>query len=688
MHLVRAGGKKVAVMSREGFSRREFLRVAGGSAAIGTLLDPSASLMFSRPHDIPSPQFKWLNLGEVMPAGWIRAQLQMDITEGFAGNLDRLAPAEVATDIFGSGRNRLSRLNRPAAHGAWARTWWNGESEGNWRTGFIMMAYLSGEAEVKRKADDYVEHILRTQDPDGYIGIYNPELRYSQNPGNGELWTQACILRGLIAFYELTGERAVLDAVEGAVHCTSSHYGPGKKTAFRIPKAGGGVAHGLMYCDVLERLFDLTGKAEYRDFGVWLYEDFCAGIPRAYQDTTVASLLDTGKPFTGHGVHTYEGIRVPLWAYFVTGKPGLKKAYENAFLKIQHYTFPSGAAVSMEDIGGRKPDPTSAFYEYCAIKELLFTFSSGLQKTGTADFGDRVERIIFNAAQGARGPGGKSITYCTRDNRYQAAGELGGREKFSPTHEDVAVCCVPNATQIMSLYVRGMWMKTGQEQGLAAALYGPCTVRTRMQGIRVRIDEQTEYPFSPDVSISLSPEAPVQFPLLLRNPGWSKNTRVSCEGGSVRRRGDYFIVRKEWRQGDRVSINFGQPVTGVQACNGEIAIQRGSLVYALQIPATERIIRTYSLPGFADSEYRPSGEARWSYGIGSSRYRGASAFIAQTVETANSQFPFEAAPMQLEGYFTDSSTGELKKLSLIPMGCSTASLRRTTFPLQRQADRG
>jgi uncharacterized protein len=197
----------------------------------------------------------------------------------------------------------------------------------------------------------------------------------------------------------------------------------------------------------------------------------------------------------------------------------------------------------MEFIEDRKPDPTHSFYEYCGTKELQVTLSSALQKTGNCNLGDSIEKLAFNAAQGMRAEGGKGVTYCTRDNRYQVARDLAGRDKFSPVHGDVAVCCNPNAAQMMPQFVRAMWMRTPQD-GLAALLYGPSIVNTEVKGVRVRVEEKTDYPFSPEISITLSPERSVDFPLVFRNPRWSKATQVQYDGATVSLEGDYFTVHK------------------------------------------------------------------------------------------------------------------------------------------------
>jgi DUF1680 family protein len=342
---------------------------------------------------------------------------------------------------------------------------------------------------------------------------------------------------------------------------------------------------------------------------------------------------------------------------------------------------PGGAVVAMEYIGGKSPDPTQTYYEYCALKELLATWSSGLQKRGEGEFGDSIEKLVFNAAAGARSAGGKEITYCTRDNRYLIGGELGNRSKFSPAHTDVAVCCNPNATYTFPLYVRGMWMKTA-ENGLAATLYGPSSVNTRVKGVKVQIEEETDYPFSPAVSIAVSPERPFDFALLLRNPAWSKETRVRCDGGTVSREGDYFLVRKEWKKGDRVSLEFSESIEGIKAANAEIYLQRGPLVYALRIAHVERDSqRPYRLPGFADLEYYPTQGAHWSYALDPGLEKGDFGFTARREKDVDMLYPYDGAPVQLEGKLVNLDTGEKEDVRLIPMGSSLAILRRVTLPL-------
>ena len=166
------------------------------------------------------PQFRLLRFGEIKPLGWIREQMRRDLGEGFAGHLPEIAPHTAKSDIFGKGRNRPKSLSNP---GAGSEQWWNGETEGNWRSGNTMMTLLAGSPAQRATLDARIADLLKNQDPDGYLGIYSPELRWGAGR-SGELWTQACLFRGLIAYAEATGNPEVLKAIERATQLTNANY--------------------------------------------------------------------------------------------------------------------------------------------------------------------------------------------------------------------------------------------------------------------------------------------------------------------------------------------------------------------------------------------------------------------------------------------------------------------------------
>ena len=585
-----------------------------------------------------------------------------DLRQGFAGCLDQLC-SEARSDIFVTNRNSAKSENTRNVLGV---NWWNGETEGNWRAGHIMMAYLSEDPEAMKEADRYVDHILASQDPDGYLGVFAPDLRYIHQ---GELWTQTCLLRGLLAYAELAHRDDVFKAVRRAVDLTVETYRSGK-----YPLVAG-ESHDLMFVDVLERLYELTSDSKYRDFALWFYEQWSKNESK--WDATLPSLLDLNKGFMDHGVHTYENIRVPLWLSTVSDRPDLQQATLNAFLKIARYSETSGSGVSQEWIKDLSPDPSHTEYEYCATKELQMTFASGLQKTGRSDFGDRVEHIWFNAAQGARLADGTAISYLTSDNRLRCDGKaLDGKEpqprnKFSPTHTDAAVCCNPNATQVAALYTRGMWMR--DPSGVpVATLYGPCVLSTQVEGVNLRIEERTHYPFEPVVEFLVHSDRPTKFALRFRNPQWSEKTTVKAAGATISREADYWRVEKAWQPDDVVRLEFTPQIRTVKAVNGEAAIAYGPLLFAEKLPSRRTVVKRYDLRNFEDTYYLPESTP-------DDRPLDPGQMSVHRPDNSDPLDPFDQPALEIQAQRSTASTPHTT-VTLVPLG-SAPTLRRLTFPI-------
>lgn len=59
--------------------------------------------------------------------------------------------------------------------------WWDSETRGNWIWGYIMLAFYSGEGDHEKRAVELADGLLATQDPDGYIGVYDEKWRCAQH---------------------------------------------------------------------------------------------------------------------------------------------------------------------------------------------------------------------------------------------------------------------------------------------------------------------------------------------------------------------------------------------------------------------------------------------------------------------------------------------------------------------------
>ncbi|MFN8496401.1 MAG: glycoside hydrolase family 127 protein [Anaerolineae bacterium] len=615
------------------------------------------------------PAFHPLPLGAIQPRGWLLDQMRQDLSDGFAGRLDALT-AHAAHDLF---RQQIAASEEQYA-------WWDAETRGNWLWGLTMLAFLSDDAAAQARVAALLDDLRASQDATGYLGIYAPPWRYRHGASeNGELWAQSRALLALLAYYEFTADQNVLRAVEAAVALTMTHYGS-QQSYFHSPGSPlaslTGVTHGLCYVDVLEWLFALTGNERYRDFGLWLYDDFCAlPVPFANDDMSTRSLLDPRRPLTGHAVHTAEHLRVLAWAYAASGRDDLRRAFEMAQVKLARCTLPSGALIGDEGLHGLPL--ADAAYEYCTLTEYLFSLTSILQKFGTG--ADHVEALLFNAGQGARLPDGSSVAYLSQDTRLDARADRpdsyslfhggGGRFKFSPTHEDVACCCNPNATRLLPHYVSRQWMRLGDRPGLAALLYGACRVRTVIEGNPVELQEITDYPFSETIQFVVSPAQPATFTLCLRQPGWALSADVSVNGVSAipPRQGDLLVVERCWEAGDTVVVTFPAEVTTTAYPNGEYAVRRGALQYVQPIAPAFRPIKRYPDSALADVEIRPRdlAEAYRPFFLNAAR---------PAYDLALERLAVAAPTWHTPALALSGGDGRL-----VPMGC--AVLRRAAFPM-------
>ncbi|MEO8109098.1 MAG: beta-L-arabinofuranosidase domain-containing protein [Ginsengibacter sp.] len=561
-----------------------------------------------------------LSFGDIKPGGWLKEQVEQNLA-GFTGHLDSLAPSLIVEDeIYGRGRlsNKIKHKDVGALGdaGDWQAQflWWNSESQSNWWDGYIRSAILTGNQQDLQKIRKHIQYILSTQDANGYLGIYDQDLRYKFDNENGELWAKTTLLRGLLAWYEAYKDKTLLTAIERAVQNVMDNYPVNASHPFYSIKLDvGGLSHGLAFTDVLENLYRITKKHSYLAYAFFLYKDFSE--QKLNEDAQLKKLLDTSLLLKGHGVHTYEHLRSVAAAYYASANPQLKLALNNFLYKIKLTTSASGGPVGDEWIGGKKADATSRGYEYCSLQELMNSYTDLLTKSGGSNYADKAEKLFFNAAQGSRDPDESCIAYLKSDNSYYMTGGLNGdttvknqtRYTYSPVHQEAAVCCVPNAGRIAPYYIQSMWLKNRND--IVAALLGPCILNTIFNGKRISIKEKTNYPYSYTIDFEISADN-ATFGLRIRKPSWVKKFSVSED---YKEEDGFIIINKKWNGNEIIKIQFFPEVKVEQDNNGENYFTYGALVLAHPIESITDTTKTFSLPGFYNLKYSPKNLVIYQY---------------------------------------------------------------------------
>ncbi|MEA4935524.1 MAG: glycoside hydrolase family 127 protein [Paludibacter sp.] len=633
-----------------------------------------------------SQSLKTIPLNEIKAAGWMKNQLLRDISTGYIANYEKLQPT-MQMNVFGPVKAKNYSIDKAGNWIARRETWWPGEHEGFYADLVVRSAFLTAYQPWLEKAKKTVDYVVKNQEPSGYIGIYDEECRLDNLLNeNGEFWTQSRILGALLAYYEFSGEKKYFEAARKAMDYTIERYRKSGKSYFHQPKPnGGGLTHGLMIVETLEWLYRLTNDKKYLDFAIWVYEDYSSADEKiGATDMQLAKMLDRELMYRQHGAHVCEHYRVILFLANKTNNPLYKKAAENALYKIKRSLNPSGSIALdtkvMESVAYNygSPDLPS---EYCTSTELIISFSSGMQKQPDAGYGDMVERILFNAAQGARLADGSAVIYLNKDNAKQALQKDNFRYQYAACHS--VACCNLNAAKAMPYYISNMWMKSIDDKTIVATLLGPSEVNTRVNGTMVKIEESTLYPFENTIRFKVSPEKKKNFTLSVRNPSWSKNTQVKIPGASFKIENGFIYVSKEWQQGDVCEIKFETKIQAHKTMANEYYLTRGALLYAVPVPDIRQATKEFDgglknwdvMPRNTEEADNIFTKYKVQRNLDINMMDGKTEFTYVPSSLRKTDYPYDVPYGTVEADFIVNK--QPSKVTLLPYGSTT--LRKTTF---------
>ncbi|HNB42219.1 MAG TPA: glycoside hydrolase family 127 protein, partial [Anaerolineales bacterium] len=223
---------------------------------------------------------------------------------------------------------------------------------------------------------------------------------------------------------------------------------------------------------------------------------------------------------------------------------------------------------------------------------------------------------------------------------------------------DVAVCCVPNAGRIYPYYVKSMWLRT--PKGLLCALYGASELSTEVNGAKVHIVEQTNYPFVLSIAFSIDVSQPVEFELAFRKPAWAIGFDIHTDGKWQEENG-VIKVHKTWQAGDTLVLQFQAKVKTDEFHKDEYFISYGPLVFARPLNGQAKEGRSYPVEGLRDLYYSLDDSSSL-------------ADLPDTKDVRLEQQPFHAENPWETLHITIGSKTSSK---LVPMGASI--LRQITF---------
>jgi hypothetical protein len=648
-------------MMENSLTRRIFLgSTASAIAALAATTKVEEIVKNRRP--LADSAFYRLPLTSVKPAGWLKDQLRIQ-AEGITGHLGDFWP-----DV---GPNSA---------------WLGGSGEG-WERGpyyldgLLPLAYLLDDAKLIAKVQPWVDWTLEHQRPDGSIG---PEK-------NKDWWPIMIMLKVLTQYHEASGDPRVIPLMERYFGYQSRMLATEPLKSWAIYRWQDELASILWLYNRTgdEKLLELAHQLKAQGFD---WRKFYEMFPLTGRATREQATHDT------HGVNNGMGLKTAALWYLISHDAGDRAATGAMFDVLDKFEgLPNGMFSADEHFAGRNP---SQGIELCAVVEAMFSLELSLAVLGDARLADRLEKIAFNPLPGAQTADQWSHQYDQQPNQVLVS--LGRRDWTTNGPESNLFglapnfgCCTANLHQGWPKFTASLWMAS-PDDGLAAGAYAPSTIRTKIKGIDVVVEEETEYPFRDKIRLTVSPTSPIRFPLFLRIPEWANAPVIVAGGQNIEglRPGTYHRIEREWRKGERVEITLPMSARAVTGFNGSVSVERGPLVYSLRIG--ESWSKLKQTGPVADWEVYPT--SPWNYGLRVDAQNPSSSFQVHEAPLPRQPFNNSAPPVILEAkarrlpqwvIVNDSAapppqspqTSKLadEAITLVPYGA--ARLRVTSFPV-------
>jgi hypothetical protein len=502
---------------------------------------------------------------------------------------------------------------------------------------------LHPDAALEKTLDDLIVIIGQAQEPDGYLYTTRTNDPAHPAPGAGperwsnlrvshELYNVGHMYEAAVAHFQATGKRTFLAIAEknAGLLLRTFGTGPGQRRGFP----------GHQEIEIgLSKLFRTTGNRAYLDLAKFFLDErghYFGGEKHAPDDPFAVydsdEYMQNHKPVleqdeaVGHAVramYMYSGMAdVAALGGYPEYVAAIDRLWENVAGKKQYLTGGVGARSGSEAFGNAYELPNAeAYTETCAaIGNALWNYRLFLLH-GESKYMDVFERVLYNGLLSGVSLSGDRFFY---QNPLESA---GGYER-SPWFE--VACCPPNMTRFLPSLPGYVYATKDDTVFVNLFIEGEGDVA--VDGRKVRLAQQTRYPWDGEIKVIVSPARPGEFELALRIPGWAGDEamptdlyrfldasaerpalKVNGEAAALDIRDGYARIRRSWKNGDTVELSLPLPVRRVVAHDsvaddrGRVALQRGPIVFVVEGPDNVAHVFDFFLPDAAtlDAEFRP-----------------------------------------------------------------------------------
>ncbi|MFH1006926.1 MAG: beta-L-arabinofuranosidase domain-containing protein [Candidatus Latescibacterota bacterium] len=572
-----------------------------------------------------------------------------------------------------------------------------GEFEGHWLDMLFRLGWIGDVPALRELAHQAVEDILKSRDETGYIGVNLPWVRFTgtattpfgSRTGEGEVYGTGELLSALLTYYRFTGDENVLKAVTKAADLTV------EKTTDRWNQRNRSTyleAEGLAWV----ALYRLTRKKEYLDKA----RDMAN---QAVQRGCLPKLFGS-QPLKGHSAATAMGLLAMVGIHEVAGDPDMLDWACGLNDRIVRETMQAHGAPTGHGEHFAASNPR-ANTEGCDIVWYAWTWLEMLKATGKAHYADLAEKAALNALPGHRSQDGAVAPYFSRPNQLFAT--RGAHMGTAYCARVMVECCHGNLGRLLPILAEHVVL--GLPEGdYVIPFYNSSSFKDHSpQAGNVEIVQETDYPFSEQVRITVRAERPAVFSVRLRMPEWCKGARVTINGQDVpvKTEESWIDLNRLWGARDVIELTLPMETRVEIDPDGLAVVQRGPLVYALPVEG-----RRIEVDQWGSFEQLVTTESKWNYALVLDPADPAKSFTYKEREVSEDAHVWELPRMALEveavrvpewqfskdpallipSHATDipeppfparpiKATGPREKIQLVPYGCTI--LRMTHLPV-------
>ena len=467
---------------------------------------------------------------------------------------------------------------------------------------------------LKKLADSVIDLLELAQEKDGYLNTYfsieEPERRFKKLAESHELYCAGHYIEAAIAYYNVTKNEKALSIACKLADCIDSNFGtkPGKIRGYD--------GHEEIEL-ALAKLYQVTKENKYLELSrFFLYErgtDTTFFDRQKKEDSGKKPIIEgmKNRPLSYYQAHKpileqeeAEGHAVRL-VYLCTAMADVaylsedqemleacRRLWKNIVEKKMYITGGIGSTVDGEAFTSDYDLPNDTMYcETCASIGLIFFAYNMLKNEVKGSYADVMERALYNSVISGMALDGKHFFYVnplevTPENSAKDPGK--SHVKVTRPEWFGCACCPPNLARLLSSLDK--YMYTIHDDTIYTNLYVESQTSLEVKGIKVNVNQKSNYPWDGDITFNIEPGTPIAFGLGLRIPEWSKKYKIyvnGIEANEIPNKG-FVTIFREWKQNDEILISLDM---GIQTWSAnpyvrddlnKVAVKRGPFVYCLE----------------------------------------------------------------------------------------------------------